>query len=146
MLRIMVDAEFCDGCMKCVKACEQRFRPGSKAEVVSGEAPHSACFVNTDQEGRFVRAFCRRCPEPACRITCMSGAIKEDPDTGRLCYDKGQCAACFMCVMNCPYGMPKPDPDGYGSVIKCDFCPELQLPACVKACDQKAIYVAETKT
>lgn len=145
MQRIMVDAEFCDGCMKCVKACEQHFLPGSEEPVISGETTHAACFVKKDREGRFVPAFCRQCSESACSITCMSGAIQVDPATGHMCYDKAQCAACFMCVMNCPYGMPKPDKDGYQSVIKCDFCAGRTSPACVEACDRNAIYTVEVE-
>ena len=39
-----------------------------------------------------------------------------------------------MCVMNCPYGVLKPDDATKSVVIKCDFCKDLGgEPSCVKA-------------
>lgn len=164
MRRLIVEAALCDGCMKCVAACERHFFQYSGKNVVpkyqaaagdelipeemaaSGETCHSACFVRKDQAGRWVPNFCRQCPEAACLTTCMSGAIRQDPATGYLSYDSARCAACFMCVMNCPYGMPKPDAASFASVIKCDFCADQNaVPACAAACERGAVYVAEVE-
>jgi len=73
----------------------------------------------------------------------MSGALVKNPITGLVDYDAGKCAACFMCVMNCPYGVIKPD-DTKTKVIRCDFCAQNGgEPSCVKVCRSEAIYVKE---
>jgi len=73
----------------------------------------------------------------------MSGALKKDPATGLVNYNEEKCAACFMCVMNCPYGVIKPDYTKT-KVIRCDFCAQHGgEPSCVKVCRSEAIYVKE---
>lgn len=89
--------------------------------------------------------FCRHCSVPGCANSCMSGALKKDMETGHVVYDEKRCGACFMCVMNCPYGIPKPDQSGT-KILKCDFCKErLEGPACVAACPKQAIWVEEVE-
>ncbi len=76
----------------------------------------------------------------------MSGALIKDPVTGIVSYDEKQCGSCFMCVMNCPYGVLKPDTLTHTKVIKCDFCMgESGEPSCVKNCPKKAIWVEEVQ-
>ena len=77
-------------------------------------------------------------------MSCMSGALTKDPETGLVLYDEKRCGSCFMCVMNCPYGALKPDTATRTKVIKCDFCiGSGGEPSCVKACPKQAIYVEE---
>ena len=74
----------------------------------------------------------------------MSGALTKAPLDGHVYYDREQCGSCFMCVMNCPYGVLKPDDETHSVVIKCDFCRDLGgEPSCVKACPKQAIHVEE---
>ena len=88
--------------------------------------------------------FCRHCSVPGCANSCMSGALKKDMETGHVTYDEKRCGACFMCVMNCPFGVLKPDTVTKSKVIKCDFCVEAkEEPSCVRSCPKKAIYVEE---
>lgn len=87
--------------------------------------------------------FCRHCSSPKCLESCMSGALYRDGESGHVRYDGKRCGSCFMCVMNCPYGIPKPDV-GRTKIIKCDFCNDrAEGPACVAACPKRAIYVEE---
>ena len=49
-------------------------------------------------------------------------------------------------VMNCPYGVLKPDDATKSIVIKCDFCKDQGgEPSCVKACPKEAIWVEEVQ-
>lgn len=77
-------------------------------------------------------------------MSCMSGALSKDPETGIVSYDEKKCGSCFMCVMNCPYGVLKADTATHTKVVKCDFCMKDDAkPNCVKSCPKKAIYVEE---
>ena len=132
MKRMIIDSTRCSGCGKCLSACAEHFRDGI-----------SRILLRKDQKGRFVPLTCRQCPEPACMQGCMSGAISRNPETGHLRYQAEHCAKCYMCVMNCPYGIPFPT--RYRYVARCDFCDgEVSGPACVHVCSEKAIYLEET--
>jgi len=100
-------------------------------------------LILLNAQNKFVPLFCRHCDQPECLTSCMSGALKKDPTTGLVNYDQEKCAACFMCVMNCPYGVIKPDYTKT-KVIRCDFCTQHGAePSCVKVCRSEAIYVKE---
>jgi carbon-monoxide dehydrogenase iron sulfur subunit len=101
-------------------------------------------FIRMDSAGRYIPIFCRHCDDPECVFSCMSGALTKDPQTGYVICDEEKCAACFMCVMNCPYGVPKPDRATRSKAIKCDFCiDDEDGPNCVRMCPNKAIEVKE---
>ena len=85
--------------------------------------------------------------EPECVNSCMSGALSKNRETGIVEYDEKQCAGCFMCVMNCPFGVLKPDNTARSRIIKCDFCKDSgSEPSCVKACPKKAIWIEEVES
>lgn len=79
--------------------------------------------------------------------SCMSGALSRNRKTGIVEYDEKRCAGCFMCVMNCPFGVLKPDTAARSRIIKCDFCKDSgSEPSCVKACPKKAIWIEEVQS
>lgn len=64
-------------------------------------------------------------------------------ENGLVSYDETKWGSCFMCVMNCPFGVLKADTATRTKVVKCDFClQDGAEPNCVKACPKQAIYVA----
>jgi len=116
-------------------------------------------LILINAQNKFVPLFCRHCDNPECVSSCMSGALVKnsvcglvkdpvsglvkDSAGGLVHYDADKCAACFMCVMNCPYGVIKPDTTKT-KVIRCDFCAQRGgEPSCVKVCRSEAIYVQE---
>lgn len=120
MRRIIVEYEKCDGCKNCSAACMQAHRktPGTIYDL--------------------------DLTDPECVMSCMSGALQKDPETGIVTYDETKCGSCFMCVMNCPFGVLEPDRMTKKKVIKCDFCmSDGQEPNCVKSCPKGAIHVEE---
>lgn len=147
MKRIIIDFEKCDGCKNCTVACMQAHRenPGSLYDLdLTDPANESRNRILQDAAGSYKPLFCRHCDEPACVQACMSGAMAKDDTTGHVLYNKDQCASCFMCVMECPYGILKPDAKTNTVVIKCDFCRDDNMePNCVKSCPKKAIVVME---
>jgi len=101
-------------------------------------------FILLNDSGKYIPVFCRHCAMPECVMSCMSGALEKDLETGHVRYDEKLCAECFMCVMGCPYGVPKPDRHTSSRVIKCDFCKDdPEGPNCVRACPKKTIRVEE---
>lgn len=147
MKRIIVESEKCDGCKNCSIACMQAHRKGEGTVYdlnLTDPNNESRNYILKGKDGSYKPLFCRHCTEPDCVISCMSGAMKKDGATGLVSYDEEKCGSCFMCVMNCPFGVLKPDTVTASKVIKCDFC--LQSggqPSCVTACPKKAIHVEE---
>ena len=99
--------------------------------------------ILTDGQGGYSPLFCRHCDVPDCAGACMSGALTKNMENGLVEYNADKCAACYMCVMNCRYGIPSITPDRK-RMVKCDFCVHLEEgPACVRACPKQAIEVRE---
>lgn len=147
MKRIMIDYTKCDGCKNCSVACMQAHREtrGTLYDLdLTDPANESRNRIVQNSQGDYMPLFCRHCDKPRCAATCMSGAMTKDAQSGLVVYDASRCAACFMCVMECPFGILKPDTLTHTKVIKCDFCAEDNLqPNCVKSCPKKAIWVME---
>ena len=110
-------------------------------------ANESRNFIRRQPDGSYRPIFCRHCDEPECVNSCMSGALSKNWETGIVEYDEKQCAGCFICVMNCPFGVLKPDNTARCRIIKCDFCKDSgSEPSCVKACPKKAIWIEEVES
>lgn len=147
MRRIIVEYEKCDGCKNCSVACMQAHRKSAGTvydlDLTSSEN-ESRNFIYQAGDGTYRPIFCRHCDEPECVMSCMSGALKKDAASGLVTYDEKRCGSCFMCVMNCPFGVLKPDRTTRTKVIKCDFCAQDGgEPNCVKSCPKGAIHVEE---
>lgn len=150
MKRILIDAEKCDGCKNCSVACMDAHRKDGKTDLytvdLTDPANETRNFIYKSDSGKYLPIFCRHCAEPMCAGSCMSGALQKDEESGHVLYDESKCGNCFMCVMNCPYGLPKPDRLTGTKVVKCDFCADKGGdPSCVKACPKKAIWVEEVE-
>ena len=144
MKRIFIDADKCAGCKNCYVTCMQahRLEEGNVYDLdLLNTQNESRNTILLDSQGEYKPLFCRHCSKPKCAGSCMSGALAKDPESGHVLYDRDKCAQCFMCVMNCPFGVLKPDNATHSYVVKCDFCVELgEGPSCVKMCPTKAIY------
>lgn len=149
MKRIFIDAAKCDGCKNCSVACMQAHResPGTVYDLdLTDVRNESRNHIVGQGNGVYKPIFCRHCDVPECALSCMSGALHKDEETGHVIYDESKCGSCFMCVMNCPYGTIKPDTATRTKVIKCDFCREAGgEPSCVKSCPKQAICVEEVQ-
>ena len=149
MKRIWIDAALCDGCLNCTLACMNAHRQdeGTVYDLdLSDPANESRNTIKRLSDGSYRPIFCRHCDDPECVRSCMSGALTKDPETSLVLYNEKRCAACFMCVMNCPFGVLKPDDTTKSRIIKCDFCKDHGYePSCVKACPKKAIWIEEVQ-
>ncbi|PKN53502.1 MAG: 4Fe-4S ferredoxin [Deltaproteobacteria bacterium HGW-Deltaproteobacteria-13] len=108
--------------------------------------------------------LCNHCANPPCVRVCPTKATFKRPD-GIVMMDYHRCIGCRLCMAACPYGArsmnyrdPRPfiakiNPDfptrTKGVVEKCNFCEERLakglLPACVLACEQKALVFGDVE-
>ena len=112
MKRILIEYEKCDGCKNCSAACMQAHRKGTGTIYdldLTDPENESRNRILKDAKGQYRPLFCRHCDDPECVKSCMSGALHKDPESGHVLYDETRCGSCFMCVMNCPFGVLKPD-------------------------------------
>ena len=146
MKRIIIDFEKCNGCKNCSIACMQAHDPNSPNVYfldLTNPENESRNYILGNDSG-YIPIFCRHCSDPECVNACMSGALSKNSETGLVEYDEQKCASCYMCVMNCSFGVLKPDNLTAKKIIKCDFCKEKDYdPNCVKSCPTKAITVRE---
>jgi Fe-S-cluster-containing dehydrogenase component len=113
---------------------------------------------------RPVPILCNHCDNPPCVRVCPTGATWRRPD-GIVMMDSHRCIGCKICLAACPYGArsinfrnPRPfiarlNPDyptrSKGVIEKCNFCEERLakgiLPACVMACQEKALVFGDVE-
>ncbi len=122
MEKILIQPDVCDGCLDCEDACAQIY--GSSRILIR------------EVDGSFYPIICQHCEDPPCEIICPTEAIVE----GGI--DENKCIGCGLCMMVCPFG----------SILihekkahKCDQCPDLDTPACIKACSKRAIALVDTE-
>lgn len=148
MKRIVIDKSRCMGCLNCVIACMSEHSNGSKLLYeldLEDRANESRNLVTLDGSRQPTPIFCRHCDNPECVAACMTGAMAKDGQTGRVTYNEEQCAACFMCVMSCPYGVLKPSRQKGKKVVRCDYCDGREVPRCVENCPTEAIRFVEVE-
>jgi len=165
---MVIDLRRCDGCRsvgkppQCTLACvEGHFAPEPMEWIQVYERP---------LEGRgtqFLPAPCMQCQNPPCVNVCPVGATFSTPE-GTVLIDQQRCIGCRICMEACPYdrrffnwGTPPLPPEATfleyspehqspaikGTVMKCDFCPDMaragRLPYCAQACPNDAIYYGD---
>ena len=159
---MVIDLRKCDGCKKCTLACQTEHNLPENFEWIK-------VFPVTDKQGReyFMPRPCFQCENAPCLRVCPVAATFRAKD-GVVLVDQDRCIGCRMCMAACPYGaryfnyidppVPStppahpatpefPVPQQKGTVGKCMFCvhrsAEGKLPACVDACNMKAIYIGD---
>ena len=163
-----IDLRRCDGCQgidlppQCTQACiEGHFAPEPMewVEVYEHDLPGGGT--------QFVPTPCQQCQNAPCNNVCPVGATFATPE-GVVLIDQERCIGCRICMAACPYDRrffnwgdaPVPpearfvryDPEHQvgakkGTVMKCDFCPDMaragKLPYCAQACPSNAIYYGD---
>jgi molybdopterin-containing oxidoreductase family iron-sulfur binding subunit len=165
---MIIDLRKCDGCQsvnlppQCTTACiEGHFAPEPMQWIEVFE--HELEGDGT----RFVPTPCQHCQNPPCVNVCPVGATFSSPE-GLVLIDQDRCIGCRICMAACPYdrrffnwGDPPIPPEANvaaydlevqvparkGTVMKCDFCPDMvrsgTLPFCIQGCPHLAIYYAD---
>jgi molybdopterin-containing oxidoreductase family iron-sulfur binding subunit len=165
---MVVDLKRCDGCTgldippQCTQACVNgHYVPeGMKwIEVFTQDLPGGGSY--------FQPTPCFHCENAPCVNVCPVGATYHTEE-GIVLVDQRRCIGCRMCMAACPYhrrffnwGVPELPPEATfmeyspehqspaykGTVMKCDFCPDMMkngtLPYCVTGCPRKVLYMGD---
>jgi len=71
----------------------------------------------------FVKQHCLHCIAPACVSACPVAALKKDPRSGVVYYEKERCIGCRYCQLACPFHIPKFEWDSTSPrIVKCQLC------------------------
>jgi len=141
MKRVYPIEEYCIGCRLCEVACAVSH--SKSGDIVRAYKEEGACPRNLVEESGAVSfcLSCRHCDTPQCAAACISGALRKDA-SGRVIYDEARCVGCWSCIMACPHGGIRQDVVRM-KIIKCDLCPDRDVPACVAACPNRALKFEE---
>jgi len=113
---------------------------------------------------QIVPVLCNHCDNPPCVRVCPTGATFRRAD-GIVMMDSHRCIGCKICLAACPFGArsinfvnPRPfirklnldfPTRSKGVIEKCNFCEERLargiLPACVMACQEKALVFGDVE-
>ncbi len=139
MQEIWFDGSRCVACLTCTLACAVEHTPEKNllAAVRNRSALRSRMEARVT-EGFLLPVQCRHCSNPPCLYACMASAISRDGETGIVSVDGRRCVNCWMCVMVCPLGAISVSDSGMAP-LRCDRCPERDVPACVVACPTQAL-------
>jgi anaerobic carbon-monoxide dehydrogenase iron sulfur subunit len=145
MKRIIAKEEICMGCGLCEVYCTVQHSKTKDIIKAYKETPKPISRVRLEVAKPISFAIqCRNCEDAPCVTACLSGAMTIDEETGLIKHNKNKCIGCWTCVMVCPYGALKMDISGK-VVAKCDLCQELESPACVANCPNRALIVKEVE-
>ncbi len=165
---MVIDLRRCDGCQsvgtapRCTEACIQgHFAPEPMEWIQVYEAPLG------EKGTQFIPTPCQQCQNAPCVNVCPVGATFATPE-GTVLIDQQRCIGCRICMEACPYdrrffnwgNAPQPpealfmeyspehqSPAIRGTVMKCDFCPDMaragRLPYCAQGCRNHAIYYGD---
>jgi len=145
MKRIIAKEEICMGCGLCEVYCTVQHSKTKDIIKAYKETPKPISRVRLEVAKPISFAIqCRNCEDAPCVTACLSGAMTIDEENGLIKHNKDKCIGCWTCVMVCPYGALKMDISGK-VVAKCDLCQELESPACVANCPNRALIVKEVE-
>jgi Fe-S-cluster-containing dehydrogenase component len=168
------DSSICIGCKACQHACkenndmpaENTIRPpdmidnvwdnpvdlsGKTLEIIKAYRNGTGEEKNSETNGfAFVKRNCMHCVDPACVSACPVSALRKDPKTGVVTYNKNACIGCRYCQMACPFNIPKMEWDKpFPQIRKCQFCShrfaEGKYSACCEFCPTGASIFGPAK-
>jgi carbon-monoxide dehydrogenase iron sulfur subunit len=143
---IVIKEEACIGCGLCQVYCtveHSKSKDTIKAYLKEQPKPISRARVETNKP-KSLSIRCQHCKDTPCVTACLTGAMTVDKETGHVIHDAEKCIGCWTCIMVCPYGAVKPD-FSRKIIIKCDLCPDLEIPACVANCPNEALVYEEVE-
>jgi molybdopterin-containing oxidoreductase family iron-sulfur binding subunit len=159
---MVIDLAKCKNARKCVEGCQKGHNLDYHEEFMKVQLIQN----NEESDPYWFPKPCFHCDEPPCVTVCPTGATFKRDD-GIVLIDNERCIGCKFCMTSCPYSArefnwgPKdkfedksqpysPEtqvPAAEGTVMKCDFCPDLlrqgKLPYCAQSCPMGVIYFGD---
>jgi carbon-monoxide dehydrogenase iron sulfur subunit len=144
MKQVFVHLDKCLGCRSCQLACavEHSASKGLYGALSETPSPRYRLYVEKG-DGQRVPLTCRHCDQAPCLDACISGALVRD-ERGMVVQREERCVGCWTCLMVCPYGVVGRRKEA-NVAVKCDRCPDREVPACVSACPTKALVFSEVE-
>jgi carbon-monoxide dehydrogenase iron sulfur subunit len=145
---VLLNEEVCIGCGLCQVYCITEHSDSKDIiKAYKREAHRPLPRVRVERWGEdWLTVRCQHCEVPWCVYGCLTGAMTKDPETGIVSVDAEKCIGCGTCLLACPYGALSRDKDDQ-VVVKCDRCPDREIPVCVANCPNEAlVLVMEEKT
>ncbi len=144
VIRIMPREEYCIGCRLCEIHCIVQHSRSKDIIKAFKKEQRPVKRVEVEEEGHVSFALqCRHCGEAPCVTACLSGAMQRDAKTGAVTNDAERCVGCWTCILVCPFAAVRRDEAGRKVIGKCDFCLDLETPACVANCPNEALILVE---
>ena len=148
MKKVICNEDVCIGCRLCEVYClVEHSKSRDILKAFKEETPRTLNRVTVEEEGH--RSFgiqCRHCKDAPCLSACLTGAMHRDEETGAVLNDSTRCIGCWSCIMVCPFGAIRRDTARGKVVSKCDLCPDLEVPACVANCPNKAMQCVDVSS
>lgn len=159
---MVIDLAKCKNARKCVEGCQKGHQLDYHEEFMKVQLIQN----NEESSPYWFPKPCFHCDEPPCVTVCPTGATFKRDD-GIVLIDNNRCIGCKFCITSCPYSARSfnwghkdkfdnkdipysPEtgvPAAEGTVMKCDFCPDLlrqgELPHCAKSCPMGVIYFGD---
>jgi len=142
MKKIYCNIKKCLGCGSCEIACCVEHSKSKDLNIAIYENPlpikrRKVEFVKPEIA---ISTGCYHCEDAFCIDSCISGAMYKDKKTKQTKHNKDKCIGCWMCVMSCPYGaITRQKKEKL--VVKCDLCPDRDIPSCVEVCPTGALFL-----
>jgi carbon-monoxide dehydrogenase iron sulfur subunit len=147
MKEVLVRPEKCMGCRSCEIACAvEHSQSKNLFQAVSEKpVPRKRVYVEFAPEYKIpVPMVCHHCEDAPCVSVCPTGALSQDEMSRVVTHDPEVCIGCWTCATACNYGMIGRHKE-QRVAIKCDRCPDREIPACVEACPTGALAFEEVE-
>jgi carbon-monoxide dehydrogenase iron sulfur subunit len=144
MKSIFVNPERCVACRTCEIACAVSRSSLTKelpAAIYEEILPLPRVRVEPAAPDRGFPVQCRHCEDAPCLDACPAGALYRHENGLVLLHDT-RCIGCWMCVMVCPFGAPRPFRH-FRKMLKCDQCHDMETVACVESCPTEALMLLD---
>ena len=132
---IFVRLDRCAGCRSCEVACAVEHSAGKSLFLAISEKP-------VPRRRLYIEAVDGHSEDAPCVRACLTGALNQDDLTRIVRHDPDKCIGCWMCTMVCRYGVVGRLKE-QRVAVKCDRCPDRDMPACVNACPTQALVFTE---
>ncbi|MEA2046453.1 MAG: 4Fe-4S dicluster domain-containing protein [Euryarchaeota archaeon] len=147
MKEVLVRLDRCVGCHSCEIACAVEHSESKNlfGAVAEKPVPRKRIYVEYSPEQMIpVTMICHHCEDAPCVSVCPTGALTQDEISRVVTHNPDICVGCWTCAMVCNYGMIGKHKEKRVA-IKCDRCPDRDVPACVVACPTRALTFTEVE-